>query len=126
MNPENYVPTEYLPLFIMLVLATLFAIGGLLLGAFIRPRFYYPEKLEPYECGNEPSGLPWQKIAIRYIPIAILFVVFDVEIAFLYLLGVSFSSISPLALGGAIFFIFLIILGFFYDLKKGYLEWTRF
>lgn len=126
MNPESYVPTEYLPLLIMLVLATLFAIGGLLFGALIRPRFYYPEKLKPYECGNEPSGLPWQKIAIRYIPIAILFVVFDVEIAFLYLLGVSFSSISPLGLGSVIFFIFLIILGFFYDLKKGYLEWTRF
>ncbi|MCS7198908.1 MAG: NADH-quinone oxidoreductase subunit A [Caldimicrobium sp.] len=126
MSADIYVVEKYLPVFVMLVIATFFAVGGLIFGSLVRPKVYYLEKLKPYECGNEPSGLPWQRIAIRYIPIAILFVVFDVEIAFVYLWGVSFSQISAMGLFGMTVFITLIFIGFLYDLKKGYLDWTQF
>lgn len=124
-GPETYVPSSYLPVLIMLIVGLLFGLGGLIFGALVRPKAYYSLKLLPYECGNEPSGLPWQRLTIRYFPIAILFAVFDVEIGLLYVWCVGFSELSFAGFWIMIVFLLIILAGFIYDLKRGLLDWQR-
>jgi len=124
-RPDEYVPTNYLSVLIMLIVGFIFGLGGLIFGSLVRPRFYYKEKLVPYECGNEPSGLPWQKIAIRYYPIAILFAVFDVELGLIYPWTVGFSVLNSTGFLVMIGFLLVLLLGLVYDLKKGILDWHR-
>lgn len=124
-RPDTFLPSGYLPILIMLMVAFIFGVGGLIFGALVRPKFYYSLKLIPYECGNEPSGLPWQKITIRYFPIAILFAVFDVEVGLLYAWSYAFSEIGVLGFYIMLLFLIIILAGFFYDLKKGLLDWQR-
>jgi len=124
-GPETFLPASYLPLLVMLIVAFLFGVGGLIFGALVRPKFYYSLKLLPYECGNEPSGLPWQKITIRYFPIAILFAVFDVEVGLLYAWCYSFSELTFSGFYIMILFLLIVLLGLFYDLKRGLLDWQR-
>lgn len=124
-GPESFVPGSYLPVLIMLFVALIFGLGGLIFGALVRPKFYYDLKLIPYECGNEPSGLPWQRITIRYFPIAILFAVFDVEVGLLYAWCVGFSQLTNTGFYIMLLFLLIILAGFIYDLKKGLLDWQR-
>ncbi|PMP64472.1 MAG: NADH-quinone oxidoreductase subunit A [Caldimicrobium thiodismutans] len=124
-RPDLFVPSSYLPILIMLVVALVFGLGGLIFGALVRPKYYYSVKLIPYECGNEPSGLPWQKITIRYFPIAILFAVFDVEVGLLYAWCYGFSGLKTTGFLSMLYFLLIILVGLFYDLKKGLLDWQR-
>jgi NADH-quinone oxidoreductase subunit A len=124
-RPDEYVPTNYLAVLIMLIVGFIFGLGGLIFGSLVRPKFSYKEKLIPYECGNEPSGLPWQKIAIRYYPIAILFAVFDVELGLIYPWTVGFSGLTSIGFLVMIVFLLVLLLGLVYDLKKGILDWHR-
>ncbi|MGC9109517.1 MAG: NADH-quinone oxidoreductase subunit A [Caldimicrobium sp.] len=124
-RPDLFVPSSYLPILIMLVVALVFGLGGLIFGALVRPKYYYSVKLIPYECGNEPSGLPWQKITIRYFPIAILFAVFDVEVGLLYAWCYGFSSLNTSGFLSMLYFLLIILVGLFYDLKKRLLDWQR-
>jgi NADH-quinone oxidoreductase subunit A len=124
-RPDLFVPSSYLPILVMIVVALAFGLGGLIFGALVRPKYYYSVKLIPYECGNEPSGLPWQKITIRYFPIAILFAVFDVEVGLLYAWCYGFSSLNTSGFLSMLYFLFIILVGLFYDLKKGLLDWQR-
>ncbi len=124
-RPDYFIPPGYLPILVMLIVAFIFGMGGLIFGALVRPKFYYSLKLIPYECGNEPSGLPWQRITIRYFPIAILFAVFDVEVGLLYAWCYGFSELSFSGFSIMLLFLIIIFAGFFYDLKKGLLDWHR-
>ncbi|MFN3406696.1 MAG: NADH-quinone oxidoreductase subunit A [Caldimicrobium sp.] len=124
-SPDTYLPTSYFPIFIMLAVGFLFGLGGLIFGALVRPKFYYPYKLQPYECGNEPSGLPWQRLTIRYFPIAILFAIFDVEIALLYPWCIGFSQLTIFGFVTMLIFLIILLLGFIYDYKKQLLDWYK-
>jgi len=124
-RPEEYVPIQYLPVLIMLMVGFIFGLGGLIFGSFVRPRFYYKEKLIPYECGNEPSGLPWQRIAIRYYPVAILFAIFDVELGLIYPWAVGFSKLTSAGFLVMIVFLLVLLIGLIYDVEKGILDWHR-
>lgn len=124
-RPDTFVPVNYLPLLFMLVIAFLFSIGGLLFGSIVRPKFYYLYKLLPYECGNEPSGLPWQRITIRYFPIAILFAIFDVEVGLLYAWGFGYRTLSEIGFYIMLLFLLIVFAGFLYDVKKGLIDWQR-
>jgi NADH-quinone oxidoreductase subunit A len=122
MTPGGYIPTNYLPVLITMVAATLFGLGALLIGEILRPRRPYREKLEPYESGNPPVGDPGERFSIRFYVIAVLFVVFDVEAVFLYPWAVSFGTIGLVGFWAMVFFLLLIFLGFLYDWRKGALE----
>ncbi|MFN3504907.1 MAG: NADH-quinone oxidoreductase subunit A [Caldimicrobium sp.] len=124
-SPDTFLPTSYLPIFIMLMVGFLFGLGGLIFGALVRPKFYYSLKLKPYECGNEPSGHPWQRITIRYFPIAILFAIFDVEIGLLYAWCIGFSELTLFGFFCMLLFLIILLLGFIYDYKKGLLDWHK-
>ncbi|HMK44805.1 MAG TPA: NADH-quinone oxidoreductase subunit A [Dissulfurispiraceae bacterium] len=122
MMPGSYIPSNYLPILITLILATCFAVGILALGEVLRPRRPYGEKLSIYESGNVPVGEPRRRFTVRFYVIGMLFVVFDVEAVFLYPWAVSFGNIGLLGFWSMLFFLAIILVGYLNDWKKGALD----
>ena len=113
----------YLPLVIFLIVGLLFGITPILLGHILSPSRPKASKLSAYECGFEPFENARVKFDVRFYLIAILFILFDLEIAFLFPFALNFKSLSPAAIYAMIFFLSLLLLGFLYEWKKGALEW---
>ena len=95
----------------------------LAIGLLVAPRRPAAQKLSPYECGFEAFEDARMKFDVRYYLIAILFIIFDLEIAFLFPWAVVFDRIGLVALIEMILFIALLVVGFIYIWKKGALEW---
>ncbi len=114
---------NYLPVLIFLGVAT--GIGLLLLGlGFMFGRGQKDaEKLSPYECGFEPFEDSRMKFDVRYYLVAILFIIFDLEIAFLFPWAVSLDVIGTFGIAAMGVFLALLVVGFAYEWKKGALEW---
>jgi NADH-quinone oxidoreductase subunit A len=114
---------NYLPVLIFLGVAT--GIGLLLLGlGFLFGRGQKDaEKLSPYECGFEPFEDSRMKFDVRYYLVAILFIIFDLEIAFLFPWAVSLDVIGTFGIAAMGIFLALLVVGFAYEWKKGALEW---
>ncbi len=114
---------EYLPILIFLGLAA--GIGLLLLGLgfLIGSGEKDDEKLSPYECGFEPFEDSRMKFDVRYYLVAILFIIFDLEIAFLFPWAVSLDTIGKFGLLAMALFLTILVVGFMYEWKKGALEW---
>jgi NADH-quinone oxidoreductase subunit A len=118
---------NYLPVLIFLVVATGLATLLLLLGnGFGRlfARFHGDrDKVAPYECGFEAYEDSRMKFDVRYYLVAILFIVFDLEIAFLFPWAVALQRIGLFGLLAMGFFLLILVVGFIYEWKKGALEW---
>ncbi len=114
---------NYLPILIFLVVAA--GLGGLLivLGFLLGPRRPNAEKLAPYECGFEAFEDSRMKFDVRYYLVAILFILFDLEIAFLFPWAVSLDVVGRFGIAAMMVFIGLLVVGFIYEWKKGALEW---
>jgi len=112
MEPGTYIPYKYLPVFIALVFSTIFGLGGLLINKLVAPRKFNPVKFIAYESGNLPSGEPRERFFIGFFLLAILFVVFDVEVIFLYPWAVAFDLLSSEGFWVMIIFIGLILVGY--------------
>ena len=107
-----------------------FILGSLLAGKLIRPNNLYPEKLETYECGEAPTTQAWFNFNPRFYVVALVFLIFDVEIAFLYPVAAVFKRWVVQGLGVAALveilgFVGVLLLGLVYVWKKGDLEWVR-
>jgi NADH-quinone oxidoreductase subunit A len=115
---QNYVP-------ILIFLGVAAALGAVLigLGFLFGPRRPDAEKLSAYECGFEAFTDSRMKFDVRYYLVAILFIVFDLEIAFLFPWAVSLDSIGAVGLVAMGIFLLVLIVGFIYEWKKGALEW---
>ena len=115
---ENYVP-------ILIFLGVAAAVGVLLLAlGFLFGRGEKdPEKLSPYECGFEAFEDSRMKFDVRYYLVAILFIIFDLEIAFLFPWAVSLDSFGGFGLVAMGIFLTILVIGFIYEWKKGALEW---
>jgi NADH-quinone oxidoreductase subunit A len=119
--------SNYLPILIFLVIAT--ALAGLLLtlgsvlGRFSSRNRDDPAKLSPYECGFEAFEDSRMKFDVRYYLVAILFIVFDLEIAFLFPWAVALGKVGLFGLVAMSIFLGILIVGFIYEWKKGALEW---
>jgi NADH-quinone oxidoreductase subunit A len=119
--------TNYLPILIFLVIATGLALLLLTLGTGIG-RFFSRnpgdrDKLSPYECGFEAFENSRMKFDVRYYLVAILFIVFDLEIAFLFPWAVALGKIGTPGLVAMGVFLVILTVGFIYEWKKGALEW---
>ncbi|MCJ7830826.1 MAG: NADH-quinone oxidoreductase subunit A [Desulfobacterales bacterium] len=106
-------------------------LGTLLLGKLIRPRNPGGLKDEIYECGEPTIGPAWVQFDLRFYVVAIVFIVFDVEIAMLYPWAVAYLPSVAQGVGGAVFlemlfFFGLLVLGFLYLWRFGYLDWVRY
>ena len=119
--------SNYLPILIFLIVASGVAIALLVLGTgFGRyfARFHRdPAKLAPYECGFEAFEDSRTRFDVRYYLVAILFIVFDLEIAFLFPWAVALGRIGTLGLVSMAIFLTILVVGFIYEWKKGALEW---
>lgn len=122
-TPGSYIPSEYLPVLIIMMIAFAFGTGALLIGNLFRLRRPYKEKLLPYESGNPPVGEPRYRFSIKFYIIAMMFVVFDVELIFLYPWALVFPDMGPYPFIGMMIFIALLVVGLIYDWKKGAFKW---
>jgi NADH-quinone oxidoreductase subunit A len=116
--PENYIP-------ILIFIGVGIALGTLtlLLGTFVRPNRPYRAKLAPYESGSPLFQDARVRFPIRYYIIAMLFVIFDIEVVFLYPWAIAFKTLGLEGIVGMGFFLLILIIGFWYEWKKGALEW---
>ena len=119
--------TNYLPILIFLAIATAIALVMLILGSVIG-RFFSRnpkdrEKLSPYECGFEAFEDSRMKFDVRYYLVCILFIVFDLEIVFLFPWAVALGTIGVAGLIAMVVFLAILTVGFIYEWKKGALEW---
>lgn len=121
--PGTYIPSDYLPVLIFLVVATAFGLGALLIGEVLRLKRPYSEKLMPYESGNPPVGEPRMRFSVRFYIIAMLFVVFDVEAVFLYPWAIVFDRIGLYALIEMVIFIVILFVGYVYAWRKEAFKW---
>jgi NADH-quinone oxidoreductase subunit A len=119
--------SNYLPILIFLVIAAVLAgvlLGlGSVLGSLSARHHGDPAKLSPYECGFEPFEDNRMKFDVRYYLVAILFIIFDLEIAFLFPWAVSLQRTGGLGLIAMGVFLLILVIGFAYEWKKGALEW---
>ncbi|MDH5491749.1 MAG: NADH-quinone oxidoreductase subunit A [Myxococcales bacterium] len=125
--------TDYLPVFLMLAVATIVALGMFALTSLVGPKKMTPEKAIPYESGSETTGAAHLRLSVKFFLTAILFVVFDIEAVFLYPWAGLFRhmgelpGLPPIWFGFLEMVLFLIVLGItlVYAWKKGALEWEK-
>ncbi|MBC7657283.1 MAG: NADH-quinone oxidoreductase subunit A [Frankiaceae bacterium] len=114
---------EYLPILLFLAVSSVVGVALLILGKLLGPQRPESEKLSPYECGFEAFEDAHMQFDVRYYLIAILFIAFDLEIAFVFPWAIIFRSLGVAGLVEMGIFLGLLILGFVYVWKKGALEW---
>jgi len=115
--------TDYLPIFIFLVIAVGFALFTLFASALIGKRKVTPQKMLPYECGMDPIGEARKPFSVKFYIIAMLFILFDIEAVFLYPWAVIFQDLKIFGLVEMAVFVAILLVGFIYVWKKGALEW---
>lgn len=115
----------YVPILVMFVVAGALAVIGVVASRFLGPRRYNDAKLSPYECGLEatPSAEGGGRMPIRYYLLAMTFILFDIEIVFLYPWAVEYESLSLFGLVAILSFLALIAVPFFYEWRRGGFEW---
>lgn len=116
-------PIEYLPILLLMLVATAFAGTAMFLSSRLGPSRPTPAKLSPYECGITPVGTTRDRFRVQFYLVAMLFIVFDIEIVFLYPWAVVFQDLNVFGLVEMAVFILVLLLGFLYAWKKGGLEW---
>lgn len=116
----------YFPLLLQIGIAFVLAAGLIGASAILGKRLKNKVKDMPYECGMAPSGDAGQSFSIKFYLVAMLFILFDIEVIFLFPWVVVFRQLGLLAFFSMLVFVVLILTGFFYVLKKGALEWARF
>jgi NADH-quinone oxidoreductase subunit A len=115
--------SEYIGIVIFVVLAGAVAGTFVLLASTLGPKSPSPVKAEPFECGKPPFSLPAGHQTIKFYLTAILFVIFDVEIIFLYPWAVVYRTLGASGLTEMVIFLGVLMVGFFYALDNGALEW---
>jgi NADH-quinone oxidoreductase subunit A len=114
---------EYLPILIFLGIAVGMTLMILMASFVIARQRPDTEKLSPYECGFEPFEDTRGRFDVRYYLVAILFIIFDLEVAFLFPWAVSLGNIGMFGFWSMMFFLAILTIGFVYEWKKGALEW---
>ena len=115
---------DYAPILVMLFLAAGFVAVSLLLSRVFSPNKPTPEKLEPYECGIIPEVGPSQRFPVKFYLVAMLFVVFDVEIIFLFAWASIWDSLGWFGVGAILIFTFFVVETLVYVWKRGALDWN--
>ena len=115
--------TDYLSIIIFVFIALALSIGFIAINYAVSPKNPDPEKLSAYECGFSPFSDSRIKFDVRFYLVAILFIIFDLEIAFLFPWAVSLGNIGLLGFYSMMAFLFILTVGFIYEWKKGALEW---
>ena len=123
---------DYLPILLIFIVAAGFALGNVFISQFIGQRKRTHTKMMPYECGKDPVGDARQRFSVKFYLIAMLFILFDIEVIFLVPWAVVFKTLSSPSFGLAnliyvemIIFIVLLLAGYVYVIKKGAFDWNE-
>jgi NADH-quinone oxidoreductase subunit A len=114
----------YIPIIIFFLIAVTLPVVLLTLSRLIHRRVYEREKLMPYECGIDPIGGAHERFSVRFYIIAMLFLVFDVEVVFLFPWAIIYDKLALFGLVEMLVFIGILIVGYYYAWRKGALEWA--
>ena len=115
--------SRYFPILLFIGIAAAFGVVTLVLSYFVQPKYPEAEKLSAYECGSEPFSDARMPFPVRYYIFAMLFVIFDIEVIFLYLWAVVFGQVGLIGLVEMLIFIALFLVAYVYAWRKGALEW---
>ena len=115
--------TDYLSIIIFLIIAMLISIGFILINFLSSPSNPDPEKLSAYECGFDAFDDSRMEFDVRFYLVAILFIIFDLEIAFLFPWAITLGKIGVFGFWSMMIFLAVLTIGFIYEWKKGALEW---
>ncbi len=115
--------TDYLSIIIFLLIALLISIGFILINFLSSPSNPDPEKLSAYECGFDAFDDSRMEFDVRFYLVAILFIIFDLEIAFLFPWAITLGKIGVFGFWSMMIFLGVLTIGFIYEWKKGALEW---
>jgi NADH-quinone oxidoreductase subunit A len=118
-------PHDFLPIAMQTLLAVGFVVFGLVFAAWLGPKRFGKHKNENFECGIEQYGNARSPFSVKYFLIAILFVLFDVEVIFLYPWAVNFKELGVAGFVEMLIFIALVLAGFYYVIRKGALKWDQ-
>jgi len=114
---------NYLPILIFLIIGAVMGVAFAVVGTLLGPKRPDPEKNSPYECGFEAFEDARTKFDVRYYLVAILFIIFDLEIVFLFPWAVALEGIGMAGFVAMLVFLAILVVGFIYEWKKGALEW---
>ena len=114
---------DYLSIILFLVIALGLSVIFIALNFILSPKKPDPEKLSAYECGFEPFNDSRIQFDVRFYLVAILFIIFDLEIAFLFPWAITLGNIGLLGFCSMMIFLFILTVGFIYEWKKGALDW---
>jgi NADH-quinone oxidoreductase subunit A len=117
--------TEFGKVFIFILIAILFVIFIVYFAKLIRPARPTTEKLKTYECGENPEGSPWIKFNIRFYVVALIFLIFDVEVVLLIPWALVYKNFGFVGFSIGAIFLILLGLGMAYEWRKGDLEWEK-
>ena len=114
---------DYFPIMLFLFIALGLSVGFIVLNFVFSPKNPDPEKLSAYECGFEPFNDSRMEFDVRFYLVAILFIIFDLEIAFLFPWAIALGTIGFYGYLSMLVFLFILTVGFVYEWKKGALDW---
>ena len=123
MTASSSLLLEYLPILIFLGLAAFIAVAAVVAPLLLAPRKPDKDKIAAYECGFDAFDDARGRFDVRFYLVAILFIIFDLEVAFLFPWAISLGKIGIFGFWSMIFFLFVLTVGFIYEWKKGALEW---
>jgi NADH-quinone oxidoreductase subunit A len=127
---SNFALKDYLPILLMFIVAAGFAVSNVLLSQLVGQRKSTRTKLMPYECGKDPVGSARERFSVKFYLIAMLFILFDIEVIFLVPWAVVFKNLSLGGLGTLAYvemmmFVGLLLVGYVYVVKKGAFDWSE-
>jgi len=117
--------TDFGRIFIFFIVGAIFVAGGLVTAWLVRPKRWYPDKLSTYECGEETVGSSWVKFNVRFYIVALIFLIFDVEIVFLFPWAVVYRNLGFFAFVEMLIFVAILMVGYAYVWGKGDLDWDK-
>jgi len=115
--------SQYVPALIMLILAAATAAGMIVATTLIGPKKVFPEKLEPFECGESPIVSSKLRFSVKFYLVALFFVIFDIEAVFVYPWAVLFKDLGMFGFVEMMVFLSILVVGLIYVWKRGALEW---
>ena len=115
--------TRYFPILLFIFIALAFGVVTLVISYFVQPKYPEPEKLSAYECGFNPFNDSRMKFDVRFYLVSLLFIVFDLEVAFLFPWAVVFKDVGVAGFWAMMLFLVELAIGFVYLWRKGALEW---
>jgi NADH-quinone oxidoreductase subunit A len=115
----------WLSILIMIALGAGFALAAILLSGLLGPRKPTPEKLAPYECGMPPVGDARERQSVKFYLVAMIFLLFDIEVAFLYPWAMALRDLGWPGFVQVVIFVLLLLAGYVYVWRKGALDWGK-